>query len=438
MDSRVGIIIKREFMERAGKKSFIFTTLLMPLLMLALMAAPSLIMLFSKGDSRQVEVIDESGFIFDKLKSNEDIAFVRAEAPLDSLVKNEDTDAVLVIPAGVANGSDGLLLYSRKASSLSLESGITSQVNDIIENERIASYNIAGLDKILEEIHSDVSLKAYRTESTSEEAKESSAGLSYGLGLVLMLILYMVMLIYGQMVMTSIIEEKNNRVLELVVSSVKPVQLMLGKICGIGLVAVTQIVIWAVLIGLMTAFLLPAIMPAELLEQVQTYNAAGAVAASDTGIDPEMIQIVARLSDVGYILSLFCYMALYLIGGFMLYAAIYAAIGSAVDNIQDASQLQSIPMFLIIFGMMFSMMAAQDPSSGIAVALSYVPFTSPMVMMSRIPSGVAAWEIVVSLAVLYLSFLVMVWIAAKIYRVGIFMYGKKPSWSELIHWARQK
>lgn len=255
MDSRVGIIIKREFMERAGKKSFIFTTLLMPLLMLALMAAPSLIMLFSKGDSRQVEVIDESGFIFDKLKSNEDIAFVRAEAPLDSLVKNEDTDAVLVIPAGVANGSDGLSLYSRKASSLSLESGITSQVNDIIENERIASYNIAGLDKILEEIHSDVSLKAYRTESGSEEAKEASAGLSYGLGLVLMLILYMVMLIYGQMVMTSIIEEKNNRVLELVVSSVKPVQLMLGKICGIGLVAVTQIVIWAVLIGLMTAFL---------------------------------------------------------------------------------------------------------------------------------------------------------------------------------------
>ena len=390
MDSRVGIIIKREFMERAGKKSFIFTTLLMPLLMLALMAAPSLIMLFSKGDSRQVEVIDESGFIFDKLKSNEDIAFVKAEAPLDSLVKNEDTDAVLVIPAGVANGSDGLLLYSRKASSLSLESGITSQVNDIIENERIASYNIAGLDKILEEIHSDVSLKAYRTESTSEEAKESSAGLSYGLGLVLMLILYMVMLIYGQMVMTSIIEEKNNRV------------------------------------------------PAELLEQVQTYNAAGAVAGSDTGVDPELIQIVARLSNVGYILSLFCYMALYLIGGFMLYAAIYAAIGSAVDNIQDASQLQSIPMFLIIFGMIFSMMAAQDPSSGIGVALSYVPFTSPMVMMSRIPSGVPAWEIVVSLAVLYLSFLVMVWIAAKIYRVGIFMYGKKPSWSELIHWARQK
>ena len=438
MDSRVGIIIKREFMERAGKKSFIFTTLLMPLLMLALMAAPSLIMLFSKGDSRQVEVIDESGFIFDKLKSNEDIAFVKAEAPLDSLVKNEDTDAVLVIPAGVANGSDGLLLYSRKASSLSLESGITSQVNDIIENERIASYNIAGLDKILEEIHSDVSLKAYRTESTSEEAKESSAGLSYGLGLVLMLILYMVMLIYGQMVMTSIIEEKNNRVLELVVSSVKPVQLMLGKICGIGLVAVTQIVIWAVLIGLMTAFVLPALMPAELLEQVQTYNAAGAVAGSDTGVDPELIQIVARLSNVGYILSLFCYMALYLIGGFMLYAAIYAAIGSAVDNIQDASQLSTIATMPVIIGIISSMAVLANPSSTLAFWVSVIPFTSPMAMMSRLPYGVPTWEVILSLAVLYASFAFLIWLCAKIYRVGIFMYGKKPTLMEIIRWARYK
>lgn len=438
MDSRVGIIIRREFMERAGKKSFIFTTLLMPLLMLALMAAPSVIMLFSKGDTRQVEVIDESGFIMDKLKSDDNIVFIAAEAPLDSLVKSEDTDAVLVIPAGVADGSADMTLYSRKASSMPLESGITSQVNDIIENQRMLSYNIDGLDKILEQIHSDVALKTYRTEESTGEAKEASAGLSYGLGLILMLILYMVMLIYGQMVMTSIIEEKNNRVLELVVSSIRPMQLMLGKICGIGLVAVTQILIWAVLIGLMVAFVLPLMLPADLMAEVQTYNAGGTIAAGASGVDPELVSVVARLSDVGYILGLFGYMALYLVGGFMLYAAIYAAIGSAVDNIQDASQLQSIPMFLIIFGMMFSMMAAQDPSSGMATALSYVPFTSPMVMMSRIPSGVPAWEIIVSLVVLYLSFLVLVWLAAKIYRVGIFMYGKKPTPKELIRWARQK
>lgn len=277
MDSRVGIIIKREFMERAGKKSFIFTTLLMPLLMLLIMAAPSAIMMLSKGDTRHVEVIDESGFIMDSLKSDENIVFVRAESSLENLVKDEDTDAVLVIPAGVADGSASMSLYSRKASSMPLESGITSQVNGVIENQRMASYNIDGLDRILESIHSDVSLKSYRTEADSEEAKEASAGLSYGLGMILMLILYMVMLIYGQMVMTSIIEEKNNRVLELVVSSVRPMQLMLGKICGIGLVAVAQIVIWAILIGLMIAFVLPLMMPAELMADVQAYNAAGGV-----------------------------------------------------------------------------------------------------------------------------------------------------------------
>lgn len=413
----------------------------MPLLMLMLMAAPTLIMMLSTPSERHIAVIDESGLIMPALTADgtmpETIHLSATDAPLDSVMADDSFDGVLLIAPDIVDNPQKAWLYLHDAGSMELEMGFSQVIKEAVESQRLKTYNIENLNEILDEIHADVHLQTARV-SEEGESESTSSMVSFGIGMVMMFILYMFLLMYGQMVMTSIIEEKNNRVLELVVSSVKPVQLMLGKICGIGLVAVTQIVIWAVLIGLMTAFLLPAIMPAELLEQVQTYNAAGAVAASDTGIDPEMIQIVARLSDVGYILSLFCYMALYLVGGFMLYAAIYAAIGSAVDNIQDASQLQSIPMFLIIFGMMFSMMAAQDPSSGIAVALSYVPFTSPMVMMSRIPSGVAAWEIVVSLLVLYLSFLVMVWIAAKIYRVGIFMYGKKPSWSELIRWARQK
>lgn len=436
MKSATGLIISREYLERVKRKSFIITTILMPILMLGLMAAPTLFLLFSEPESMTVAVIDDSGVVAPYLKNGSELTFVPATGGLEEERGKEDIDAILVIGRNAVDETDNIQFYSHSAPSLSTETEIMHQLEDGITDIRLKEYKIENLKKILEEVKADVHISTIRIDE--EEDTETSSGLSYGLGMIMDMLLYMFILIYGQMVMTSIIEEKNNRVLELVVSSVKPVQLMLGKICGIGLVAVTQIVIWAVLIGLMTAFVLPALMPAELLEQVQTYNAAGAVAGSDTGVDPELIQIVARLSNVGYILSLFCYMALYLIGGFMLYAAIYAAIGSAVDNIQDASQLQSIPMFLIIFGMIFSMMAAQDPSSGIGVALSYVPFTSPMVMMSRIPSGVPAWEIVVSLAVLYLSFLVMVWIAAKIYRVGIFMYGKKPSWSELIHWARQK
>ena len=437
MKSSLSLIISREYLQRVRRKSFIITTLLVPILMIGLMVAPALIAMFSTPEAKTIAVIDDTGQIFSHLQDSDEITFESYTQPLDSARADADVEAILAIGANaVDRPNQSITLYYRGAPTLSTDSYIQSQLKDAIEELRLRAYNIENLRQILDEINVDLSYPTVRIDK--EEDTGTSSMLSYFLSLLMDLMLYTFILIYGQMVMTSIIEEKNNRVLELVVSSVKPVQLMLGKICGIGLVAVTQIVIWAVLIGLMTAFVLPALMPAELLEQVQTYNAAGAVAGSDTGVDPELIQIVARLSNVGYILSLFCYMALYLIGGFMLYAAIYAAIGSAVDNIQDASQLQSIPMSLIIFGMIFSMMAAQDPSSGIGVALSYVPFTSPMVMMSRIPSGVPAWEIVVSLAVLYLSFLVMVWIAAKIYRVGIFMYGKKPSWSELIHWARQK
>ena len=223
--------------------------------------------------------------------------------------------------------------------------------------------------------------------------------------------------------------------LELVVSSVKPTQLMLGKICGIGLVAVTQIIIWGVLIAAMSAFLLPALLPADVAAQVTAINTGTADASgSDIGI----IQAISVLGNVGYIIQLFALLLLFLIGGFMLYSAIYAAIGSAVDNIQDAGQLQSIIVVPIIFGIIFGMMAASDPTSSLSLWTSMIPFTSPMVMMARIPFGIPMWQIAVSVAILYASFFVTVWLAGKIYRVGIFMYGKKPTVKELIKWMRYK
>ena len=239
------------------------------------------------------------------------------------------------------------------------------------------------------------------------------------------------------MVMTSIIEEKTTRVLEIVVSSVKPMQIMLGKICGICLVAVTQIIIWAVLIGAMSAFLLPAIIPAEMATDMATMSAAGGDLSTVT-TDMDTLQAVAMLSDVGYIIRLFGMLLLFLIGGFILYAAIYAAIGSAVDNIQDAGQLQSIVIFPIIIGIIFGMSAANDPMSSLSVWMSMIPFTSPMVMMARIPFDIPGWQIACSLVILYASFFGMVWLAGKIYRVGIFMYGKKPNFKELIRWMRYK
>ncbi|MDE5838337.1 MAG: ABC transporter permease [Paramuribaculum sp.] len=435
MATKIGIIIAREFKERVHKKSFIITTLLMPVFMLAMMAAPALIMMMSSGETRNILVVDESGVIAQNLKGSEETVFTPVSVSLDSALAVSDASGVLYIPEGVVSDNKSIRLYSNGASSLSLESGITDKVNTIIESIRLKSYDIDNLDEIMNKIHSDVKLQSIRTDKSEDE--QSSTELSYFLGVILTFLLYMCLLLYGQMVMTSIIEEKNNRVLEIVVSSVKPTQIMLGKILGIGLVAVTQIIIWGVLIAAMSAFVLPALTPPEMAAEMAALNTGNLDAASAT-TDIDLLQAMSVLGNVGYIIQLFVLLILFLAGGFLLYSAIYAAIGSAVDNIQDAGQLQSFIIFPIIIGIIFGMTAAGDPTSPLSMWMSFIPFTSPMVMMARIPSGIPGWEIAVSLVILYASFLAAVWIAAKIYRVGIFMYGKKPTFKDLIRWARYK
>ncbi len=436
MNSKTALIIRREYMERVKKKSFIITTILMPLLMLGLMSMPALIMEFAGTDMRTVSVVDDSRLIADSLHNTSEVNFTISPMPLEELMKQDDVDAVLYIPADVMEPGKSVSLYTSGASSMNLESEVRDQVNSIIETHRLGAYHIADLDRIMAQVHSDISLSSYRIDA-EQGSKETSTVVSYLLGIVLTMLLYMCLLMYGQMVMTSIIEEKNNRVLEIVVSSVKPAQLMLGKICGIGLVALTQIVIWGVLMSVMSAFVLPALLPQSVAADVAAMN-AGSVDAATLTTDSDLLGAIAVLGNVGYIIQLFALLILFLVGGFLLYSAIFAAIGSAVDNIQDAGQLQSVIIIPIILGIMFGMMAANDPTSQLSLWMSMIPFTSPMVMMARVPFGIPGWEIAVSLVVLYLSFLCMVWLAAKIYRVGIFMYGKKPTLKELIRWARYK
>ncbi len=436
MANNISLVIRREFLERVKKKSFIITTILMPVFMLAMMAAPALIMMVTGSEERGITVIDETGTIGARLQSDKETHFTLLEStPLDSALADTEVAGVLYIPAGIMDGKVSPRLYTNGSSSIALENNVSSQIDGIIEEERLKQYDIENLDKILEEVHSDVKLMSIRNDKEDGESQSASAAVSYLIGIILTFLLYMCLLLYGQMVMTSIIEEKNNRVLEIVVSSVKPTHLMLGKICGIGLVAVTQILIWGVLIAAMSAFVLPAIIPDTALTEMSALN-AGTLDATSASMDVEILQAMSLMSNVGYILQLFGLLILFLTGGFLLYAAIYAAIGSAVDNIQDASQLQSFVIFPIIIGIIFGMTAASDASSPAAIWTSFIPFTSPMVMMARVPSGIPMWEIGLSLAILYASFLLMVWIAAKIYRVGIFMYGKKPSIKDLIRWAR--
>lgn len=440
MKSNLNIIIGREFSERVAKKSFLITTLLMPVFMLLLMVAPVLIAEFSTPSDKNIAVVDDSGVMFAPLSKAateaEYLTLSATDLPLDSLMNDERFSGVLFIGKDVVDNPSNVALYLHDASSMDLEMLFSNALEKEIEAQRLKAYNIENLDEIIKEVHADVNLTTKRIDE--EGSQESlNTGISYAIGLVMSFILYMFLLLYGQMVMTSIIEEKNNRVLELVVSSVKPVQLMLGKIIGVGLVAVLQVAIWGTLLLLMTAFLLPALMPADLSAQLAGME-SGLTPSAQSEVPVELLQTLSMVTSVGFILKIFGYLTLFLVGGFLFYAAIFAAIGSAVDNIQDASQLQSFAILPIIAALIFSLTVASDPNSSIAFWASLVPFTSPMVMMSRIPFDIPAWQIWLSIVLLYASFVAMAWLAGKIYRVGIFMYGKKPTVKDLIRWARYK
>lgn len=419
MNSPLTTIISREYFERVKRKSFIISTLLMPLFMVLLMALPALVAVFSSPDEKSIAVIDESGVIAKTLQNDDELRFVQSDKSLNDLKKDDSFQAILFIGSDIVENPSNVMLYSQEASSMQLELSIERQIKDAVESIRLKRYNIENLSEILAEINADVEIQTFRIDS--DEDSETSSALSYGIGLMMSFMLYMFILLYGQMVMTSIIEEKNNRVLEIVVSSVKPTYLMLGKIVGIGLVAITQILIWVAIIMVFTTWGMPSLI---------------ASIASDG--DLGMMLLLARLGDCSYILTLCIYLLLFLIGGYLFYSSIYAAIGSAVDNIQDASQLQTVAILPIIVGMVLSPAVINDPMSSFATWVSIIPFTSPLTMMARIPFGIPVWQILLSLVLLYATFILMVWFAAKIYRVGIFMYGKKPTVAELIRWARYK
>lgn len=419
MNSPLSIIIGREYFSRVKRKSFIISTILMPLFMIAMMVVPVAVAMLSTPDSMNIAVVDQSGVVAPALRNEGEMSFVNNPQLTIAEAKADETyDGVLVIGNDIVQNPAAVTLYTRGASSMLSESVITSQLNKIIQDIRLEAYNIPELPKIMQDVQVDVSMTTFRLDEDQET--ETSSVTSYAIGMIMSLMLYMFIMLYGQMVMTSIIEEKNNRVLEIVVSSVKPSALMMGKICGIGLVALTQILIWAGLLIAASAWIIPGI-------------AAGSMSA-----DAEVAGLVAQLGNTAYVASIFAYIVAFLVGGYLFYSAIYAAIGSAVDNVQDASQLQTIAIVPIILAMVLSMSVISDPNSQMAFWASIIPFTSPVVMMARIPFGIPGWEIALSLVLLYSSFFGMIWFSAKVYRVGIFMYGKKPTLGELVRWARYK
>ena len=437
---KIGIIIQREFNERVRKKSFILTTILTPLLFIGIMVVPALLMKLKTSGPKEIAVADASGIIAEQLSNEGQLRFLPKDASLEELKaqKNngelENLFGILVIGKEVMENPRDVQLYTYESSTLDIENAISQQIEKIIEEQKLKQYDIDSLPQIMAAVKTDVALTAFRIDENGND-KESSSILSMGLAYVFGFLIYMFVFIYGAMVMQGVVEEKSSKVLEIMVSSVRPYELMMGKIIGIATVAITQFLIWMVVMFIGGSLAMQAIA-GDLAASASTMP--GAVPPGLEEVNPETIAAIKSITDIGFLVNILGGFLVYFIGGYLLYAAMFAAIGSAVDNVADTQQLQlpvTIPMILAFIIMLDVM---RDPHSSMAVWFSMIPLTSPIIMMARLPYGVPVWQLVLSIALLYASFIFMVWVAGKIYRVGIFMYGKKPTFGELLTWIRYK
>ena len=436
---KIGIIAGREFNERVRKKSFIITTILMPLFLVAMMFIPMLMVNMKSDTVREIYVVDDSGVIADKLQDSGTLRFIPSDMPLEEIKEQSlDIFGVLVIGNNVVEGG-GAQLYTYDSSTIDIESEISTQIKDIIETEKLKGYNIENLSEILASVETSVPLSVKQF-SESGEAKDSSSVVAIVAAYIFGFLIYMFVFLYGGMVMQGVIEEKSNKVLEVMVSSVKPFQLMMGKILGIASVALTQLLIWVVFIIVVGGGLM-SLLAGDMIEAAQAMSSGMPMdmsAMSGMVMDADMAAAINTLTDPAYLFRLIGGFIVYFIGGYLLYAAMFAAVGSAVDNEKDTQNLQTPISMPLILGLFVMLTAMQDPNSPLAVWCSIIPFTSPIVMVARLPYGVPAWELWTSIGVLFASFLAIVWFAGKVYRVGIFMYGKKPTFKELFKWMKYK
>ena len=441
--SKIGIIIGREFNERVRKKSFIITTLLTPLLMIALMVAPMLLTQYSGSEQKHIAVVDDSGLIGKKLISNDEILFEQTELPIElARIQFSDSYAILHIGSSIMENNADIRLYTNSTASITLEMGLASQIENVIQDIKLQNLNIENLPAILASIKTDINLHSYSNGAPTEESaagthtgeKANSSIVATVVAYALSFMLYMFILIYGVMVMQSVIEEKNSRVLEVMVSTVRPIEMMLGKILGVASVALLQVAIWVVLLLGVGFFVMPELIPSEMSMAVEMLKQGAS--PENAGVDMGLLQAIATLTDVAYLAKIIVSLLVFMVSGFLLYAALFAAIGSSVDNPQDAQQLQTPVTIPIILSLFVMLSVINDPTSELAFWFSMIPLTSPIVMMARIPYDIPTWEIALSLAILIATFAVVVWFAGKIYRVGILMHGKKPTLKELWKWMQ--
>ncbi len=436
--SKIGLIIEREFAERVRKKSFIVSTLLTPLFMIAMMVLPSVMMFKGGSSTKNVVVIDNSPeqFVGKKLVSGKTVSFrllEGSESISNARMMYKNDYGILVIGQNILDNPQDIQLILNDASSMSVEENIQNQIQSILRTERLKRYDLENMDQILADANvrvNNIQTLKNNNQEDADKMEKTSTTASWLMGLLLGMMLYFILIVYGQQVLQSVIDEKQSRVLDVMVTSCTPFELMMGKIFGIALVAALQIVIWAVLIIGASAFIMPLVMGGADMET--------AMATAQNISDPEIMSLVGKFTNVSYLAGLFLELLLYIVGGFLFYASMYAAIGSAVDTPQDAAQFNGIIMMPVIVAIMVMMSVMNDPNSDLVFWCSMIPFTSPIVMMARIPFGIPTWQVAVSLVVLFISFFLMVWVASRIFRVGVFMHGKKPTWKDLGAWIKMK
>jgi ABC-2 type transport system permease protein len=439
---KIILIFQREYLTRVRKKSFIIMSLIGPLLTVALFAVPVLVAKMSDS-GKVVAVADAGGMFADKLpEDKEDIRFTRVSSDLPTAkaeFQKAKYDALLYVPKLDLTNPNGFQVFSRKGLGLSLERDIKRAVDNAVETQRLSA---AGIKRaVLDNMKSDIDLQ---TVSLSDDGERSSStGISTGVAYFCGFLIYMFIFIYGIQIMRGVMEEKTNRIVEVVISSVKPFQMMMGKVLGIAAVGFTQLGLWVLLsVGISSAMagsMSPEAVVQNRVERVNAASGASATQAKETKDEGNKILQAFKQADLNVPLLVGCFL-FYFLGGYLFYGALFGAIGSAVDSETDTQQFMlPVTMPLVLTFVVSQAILTTNPNGSVAFWMSMIPFTSPIAMMMRLPfGGVPMWQLGLSMLFLIIGFIGAIWLAARIYRVGILMYGKKVTYGELSKWMFYK
>lgn len=433
--NHLSLIIKREYINKVRNKSFIIMTFLSPLLMVGIFSLVAYLSELNNDKTRTISILDESGLFAEEFNSTPSLKYVMLEDTSLSEAK-ESTEAsghygLLYIPktSTVEELSKSITFYSEDSPSLIVMDNIEDAIEEKVNTVRLKEAGIDAATIKSLKIRIDTNLETFRGEETSK----LGSGLKLVFGGAAGYLLFMFIIVYGNMIMRSVIEEKTSRIIEIIISSVKPIKLLLGKIIGTSLAGITQFLAWVILLGVFSIVVTAifGIDPSAIETPQQQ-----ALAGNGGGMEEIIREVFLEINNlpIGNLVIMFI---LFFIGGYLLYASLYAAIGAAVDSETDTQQFMLpilLPLILAVYVGFFTVI--ENPHGTVSQIFSYIPFTSPVVMLMRIPFGVPLWQQILSILILFATFIGTVWFAAKIYRVGILMYGKKPSLKEIIKWVK--